>query len=104
FYDYFFISFTMPAPTEINPLSLHDALPIWLKSGRRILACVGTVLLFCVLTLGAARADTVDLRIESFGASRAYVVGVESFTLVGTDRKSTRRTPVTIRSRMPSSA
>src|SRR2546430_12377464 len=32
---FFFFFFNDPATTEIYPLSLHDALPIWSRRGRR---------------------------------------------------------------------
>src|SRR5207244_12630370 len=72
----FFFFLTDTPTTEIYTLSLHDALPICMTLGRRLTAeGIGTALLL------------------------AAVVGSSAV-----DRKSTRLTPVTRSSRMPSSA
>src|SRR5262249_62356440 len=78
--------FNDPPTTELYTLSLHDALPIsrLCRSARRLGALVLAGLLD--RRAGAGRLPDHDHR------------------RLGTDRKSTRLTPVTDQSRMPSSA
>src|SRR5438270_13204218 len=92
----FLFFFNAPPTTEIYTLSLHDALPIWPGHRRH----------------GSAGQDQRRrLRPARHGATgRVCPTGGRGHPPIAAirqdreDRKSTRLTPVTVKSRMPSSA
>src|SRR5205823_13427488 len=96
-----FFSIHAPAPTEPYTLSLHDALPIyqvWLADLTTSLMKEGTI---------SRSAQQVAQEAASMGGSVDVSVGPDITRIDGdvlSDRKSTRLTPVTSLSRMPSSA
>src|SRR5205085_10010270 len=85
---------SVPSPTNLCTLSLHDALPIYALVFRR-------VVLF---------SEQDGIRREQSGYAIGYAGHRDWRCATGQhdkqqgDRKSTRRTPVTVKSRMPSSA
>src|SRR5438477_10914759 len=71
------IFFNYPAPTEIYPLSLHDALPIFLyaAAGLRLSQARSAVSPPCVRSAAAARTrDRKSTRLNSSHMSNSYAV------------------------------
>src|SRR5207249_11146114 len=98
-----------PPPTWPYALSLHDALPIWPVSAlvsRHLSRSLGKKISGRVKLSPAAMEATHDLDFVLWCLEPARPVRVYSQQNFGAfqDRKSTRLTPVTFRSRMPSSA
>src|SRR5207244_12995276 len=88
---------TYPSRTDINPLSLHDALPIFYNHTFLPSYYDDPVTEYWHLIEQVAIWDVgVERQVE--------ISGPDALTLTQRDRKSTRLTPVTRSARMPSSA
>src|SRR5207248_11717839 len=97
------IVFTSPPPTSHLPPSLHDALPIWDHPFVPVSHMAAAI-------QHQNRREDVDAegrRIDALGIAshpKGYPNRNRPVGRIFRDRKSTRLTPVTVRSRMPSSA
>src|SRR5690554_7572959 len=95
-----------PATNETYRLSLHDALPIY-KKGFAAGKGVDRAALVTHVTVNDQQAELAATTCQPVTAAEVAKVGIgmlqQLLKIVG-DRKSTRLTPVTSASRMPSSA
>src|SRR2546425_12014349 len=93
FYLSLFFFLNDPAPPEIYPLPLHDALPIWRHAWRALppLAELASVWLGCRAPRPGRPANATPARLQRFpGCSRPAPARWERVHGRSTDRKSTR--------------